>query len=216
MLRANLPEPAQSGIRDAHHWPFARNAAPPATHRDPDQEIASLTRRLADLTRRLAEFEGMKSATDAEALALQAEVERSKAQASHPGTAPGRRELQSAIDAAEHLLVDMVDIAATHPKPSDTLSGGSHRPVRRPANHESMPTAAAPQPPESGYRVLRLDGKYDALAMGNECVWVGNWERIEVWDFNEKTLIGASRAAADMLFAMQSADSCICCGTKGG
>ena len=29
MLRANLPEPAQSGIRDAHHWPFARNAAPP-------------------------------------------------------------------------------------------------------------------------------------------------------------------------------------------
>lgn len=28
MLRAGLPEPAQSSIRDARHWPFARNAAP--------------------------------------------------------------------------------------------------------------------------------------------------------------------------------------------
>jgi Caspase domain len=130
MLRANLPEPAQSGIRDAHHWPFARNAAPPVTHRDPDQEIASLTQRLEDLTRRLAEFEGMKAATDAEVLALQAEVEHSRAQASHVGTAQGRRELQSAIDTAERLLDDTVAAEASYSKPSGTLSGRPPQPVR--------------------------------------------------------------------------------------
>jgi hypothetical protein len=39
LLHASLPEPAQSGVRDAGHWIFARNAAPPETHRDPGQAM---------------------------------------------------------------------------------------------------------------------------------------------------------------------------------
>jgi hypothetical protein len=65
LLRANLPEPVQSGFRDAHHWPFARNAARPETQRDPDREIALLIKRLA-------ESEELRAAADAQIRALQA------------------------------------------------------------------------------------------------------------------------------------------------
>ena len=155
LLRANLPEPAQSGIRDAHHWPFARNAAPPETHRDPDQEIASLTQRLA-------EFEGMKAATDAKVLALQAEVERFRAQASHAGTAQERRELQSAIDTAERLLDDTVAAEAAAGaavlREADTVDDGSapdsmRRLGRMPFKGKGQ-LGALPASPEALYRDL--------------------------------------------------------------
>jgi Caspase domain len=114
MLRADLPEPAQSGIRDAHHWPFARNAAPPETHRDPDRELALLTQRLA-------ESEGLKAAADAQVLALQAELESLKVQASRADTAQEKREFNEAIDTAERLLEDtMADTAAWTDSPSSS------------------------------------------------------------------------------------------------
>jgi Caspase domain len=137
LLRANLPEPAQSGIRDAHHWPFARNAAPQESHRDLGVEIASLTRRLA-------EFEGMKAVTDAKVMTLQAEVERLRAQASDADTIQERRELQSAIDTAERLL-DETTVAETsagpavHPEASGPLPGGSPSPGGRRETGEAAP-----------------------------------------------------------------------------
>jgi WD40 repeat protein len=69
MLRANLPEPVQSGIRDAHHWPFARNAARPESHRDLDQEIASLLEWKAEMEarERLRRAEGAAAKTAARA-----------------------------------------------------------------------------------------------------------------------------------------------------
>jgi hypothetical protein len=68
LQRARLPEPVQSGIRDAHHWPFARNAARPETHRDLDQEIASLLK--------------WKAAAEAREQVLQAEVAKRTAEVS--------------------------------------------------------------------------------------------------------------------------------------
>ncbi len=132
LLRANNPEPVQSGIRDALHWPFARNAAPSETHRDPDREVALLTQRLA-------EYEELKAAADAKVLALQAEVEYLKGRASHATTVQQKRELQSAIDTAERLLDNTVAAGAAdraaHPRPyftprsSSAPLGGSAQPV---------------------------------------------------------------------------------------
>jgi hypothetical protein len=84
----------QSGIRDAHHWPFAYNAARPETHRDPDQEIASLNQRLAE--------------NDARVQALTKELERLKEQSSSNRhmTSEEHREIQSAIDTTERMLDD--------------------------------------------------------------------------------------------------------------
>jgi hypothetical protein len=114
MLRANLPEPMQSGIRDAHHWPFARNAARAETHLNPDQEIAALLRRLA-------ESEGLRAAADARIQALQAEAARhatelarlqTRAAVTPDLTSQEKRELRSAIDSTERLLDDSVEAAA--------------------------------------------------------------------------------------------------------
>ena len=90
LLRASRPEPAQSGIRDAHHWPFAINAAPPQTHRDPDREIASLLE--------------WKAAAEAREHALRAEIEDLKARKISAGTTEEKRQLQNVIDSAERLL----------------------------------------------------------------------------------------------------------------
>jgi len=49
MLRADLPEPVESGIRGAHQIPFARNAAPPQTHVDLEEELRRMKERLAEL-----------------------------------------------------------------------------------------------------------------------------------------------------------------------
>jgi hypothetical protein len=51
MLRAELPEPVESGIRGAHQVPFARNAAPPQDHVDFEKELQRLAERLAELER---------------------------------------------------------------------------------------------------------------------------------------------------------------------
>ena len=48
LLRANLPEPVESGTRGAHQFPFARNAAAAESHLDPEEELALLRRQLAE------------------------------------------------------------------------------------------------------------------------------------------------------------------------
>lgn len=49
LVRANLPEPVESGTRGARQFPFARNAAPPDTHQDPETELARVRQQLAEL-----------------------------------------------------------------------------------------------------------------------------------------------------------------------
>jgi hypothetical protein len=101
MLRANLPEPMQSGIRDAHRWPFARNAARPETHRDLDKEIASLLE--------------WKAAAEARERVLQAEVAertaevqrlREQVQASEPRSVDRQQQLHAELREAHTRLGD--------------------------------------------------------------------------------------------------------------
>jgi FtsZ-interacting cell division protein YlmF len=42
LLRNNLPEPVESGIGGARHYPFCRNAAPPDEQLDPTEEVRRL------------------------------------------------------------------------------------------------------------------------------------------------------------------------------
>ena len=51
MLREDLPEPVESGFRGARQVPFARNAAPPQTHVDLEEQLRRLAERLAELER---------------------------------------------------------------------------------------------------------------------------------------------------------------------
>lgn len=44
LIRAGLPEPVESGIRDARHFPFALNAAPPASRTDQAEELVQARR----------------------------------------------------------------------------------------------------------------------------------------------------------------------------
>jgi hypothetical protein len=54
MLRAGHPEPVQSGIRNAYHWPFARNAAPPETHSELESKLQSEVDSLASKVKALS------------------------------------------------------------------------------------------------------------------------------------------------------------------
>jgi predicted Ser/Thr protein kinase len=149
MLRANLPEPVQSGIRDAHHWPFARNAARPETHRDPDQEIAALLRRLA-------ESEGLRAAADARIQSLQAEAAKhgaelerlqTRAAVTPDLTAQEKRELRSAIDSTERLLGDSVAAGAAAREAAGRAEAAAHR------RSQSTFTAAVGQAVDGRYQL---------------------------------------------------------------
>ena len=85
LRRAGLPEPVQSGLRDAQYWSFALNAAPPVTHRDPEQENVQLRAQLA-------RFQGL--ASWAEAMQKEREI-----QYGIPGA--GRQPNGTAADMAE-------------------------------------------------------------------------------------------------------------------
>src|SRR5262249_12689538 len=119
LVRADLPEPAESGERGAHDWPFARNAAPPATHRDPQQEIERLLQE--------------KAAAEEREQTLRAEIERLRAQEFSAETAQEKHQLQSAIDNAERMLDDVASTEAAasggNPAPSFTPKAGSPRPT---------------------------------------------------------------------------------------
>jgi len=161
MLRANLPEPVQSGIRDAHHWFFARNAAGPETHRDPEREVVVLTQRLAELT---AAADARIRAADAQILALQAaaaerarELERLKAQASRAMTSQEHRELQNAIDSAERRLEDTVTEAAALAKHPISPSESAAEPAQPSLGRHRSLNRRVTQPPLFGSR-YELEG----------------------------------------------------------
>ena len=140
MLRASLPEPVQSGIRDAHHWPFARNTARPETHRDPEREVVVLTQRIAELTAasdaRIRAADAQIQALQAEAAELAEELDRLKAQASDTRdmTTNEQRELRSAIVTAERMLDNTVAAEeaarAAYPEPSSVVPEASAKPGR--------------------------------------------------------------------------------------
>ena len=106
MLRANLPEPVQSGIREAHHWRFALNAARPETHRDLDREIDHLIQQLAESEklRALAETKIQKLEALATRHASELKLLKMQALAAPDITAETRYGLRNAIDTAERLL----------------------------------------------------------------------------------------------------------------
>jgi tRNA A-37 threonylcarbamoyl transferase component Bud32 len=147
LLRAGRPEPAQSGVRDARNWSFARNAAPPETHRDLEQENAALRGLVAASMERekalRAESEGEKAALRAESegtiRALRAEITLLKARASTAGTSHEKREIQGRIDTAERLLDDTIAGAAA--------SGGSLTPSFTPREGHSSPVASRDRSP---------------------------------------------------------------------
>jgi hypothetical protein len=154
LQRANLPEPVQSGIRDAHQWPFSRNAARQETQVDPEQVIAALNRRLA-------ESEELRAARDAEILALQAQAKdyatelrrlRLQAAGAPAMTSDEQRELRSAIDTTERLLDGSVAAEAA---------------VR--AEYGAHPFSAVPRPVPH-----RLGGRYELRRI------VGRGSRTEV------------------------------------
>ena len=76
--RANLPSPVESAIRDARHWPFARNAARPETHRDLDQEIKVLLVWKTEAEARERQLEAERAEYSAEVARLREQVEASK------------------------------------------------------------------------------------------------------------------------------------------
>ena len=106
LLLAGLPEPAQSGIRDAHHWPFALNAAQPETHRDPDREIAQLLKWKAAA-------EGREQALQAQIAEHVRELEslRKLASSLDRTTTQEKEELQNAVNATERRVDDLVAVA---------------------------------------------------------------------------------------------------------
>jgi hypothetical protein len=84
------------------------------------------------------------------------------------------------------------------------------RTLEWPANHGSVPVSPAPQSPVAECLALLPRKDYTAVAMSNECVWLGHGDGIEVWDFEDQALIGTGTTRAYMLFATPSGDACIC------
>lgn len=107
MLRARLPEPVQSGIRDAHHWPFARNAARPETYRDLDQEIASLLdwKAAAEAREKLLRAEVAQRTAEVEYL-------RRQVQASQPRSTERDQQLHAALQKADTRLDKVTEAQA--------------------------------------------------------------------------------------------------------
>ncbi len=128
MLRANLPEPAQSGIRDAYHWPFAHNAARPGTHRDPDREIAFLLEWKA-------QAEARERALQAQVAEHAKELERLKARASSRShmSAEEQEDLRNAISTTRRRLDDSTAAEAAaragYPRPMSAPPSVSSQPV---------------------------------------------------------------------------------------
>jgi Caspase domain len=119
MLRARLPEPVQSGIRDAHQWPFARNAARPETYRDLDREIAYLL--------------DWKAAAEARERLLQAEVAERTAEVEHLRRLARARsvdhdqQLHAALQEADTRLDDVTEAQAIAQAESRQAAGSVSR-----------------------------------------------------------------------------------------
>jgi tRNA A-37 threonylcarbamoyl transferase component Bud32 len=155
MVRSNLPEPVQSGIKDAHHWPFAWNSAPPDTHHD-----AGLQLKL--LLQRLEETEGLKAVAEAKITALQVELSRLRRRASRPMTAQEQSQLETAIDITERILEDTVADAAAWTESPAALSavpGKPSQPVEGQHHDHSAAGKARPRLLGDRYEIEGVVGR---------------------------------------------------------
>jgi hypothetical protein len=100
LLRANLPEPVQSGIRNAHLYPFARNAAPPQLHYDPHEEIARLRQHLVEAGAREKAAKDTAAAAERRLHRLREEFDRAATAATLAPQEADLREAQSQLDRA--------------------------------------------------------------------------------------------------------------------
>ena len=100
------PVPQSRAVNDARDFVFAYNAAPPQTHRDPEREVAQLSRSLAESENLRAAAAAQISMLKAEAAERERELARLNMLMASTAThdAGQKRELQDAIDAeARHL-----------------------------------------------------------------------------------------------------------------
>ncbi|HLK01878.1 MAG TPA: PASTA domain-containing protein [Streptosporangiaceae bacterium] len=102
LAAAQRPIPRRRAVNDAREFIFAYNAAPPASQRDPEREVARLGRELAETENRRAAADARVAALQAEAVRREKDLARLKEQlATDTGE---QRELQHAIDEAARQL----------------------------------------------------------------------------------------------------------------
>ena len=153
------PLPRSRAVNDAREFVFARNAAPPETHRDPDREIASLTEQLRAIQAEVAE-----QTTELERLRIQA--------ADAPDmTTTEQRALRGAINAAERILHDTVaaeaavaaassssDVSKQAEKSRDVMLAAGYMPLPRMLNGryklESIVVQASMEDTYKGYDTM--------------------------------------------------------------
>ena len=143
-LRENLardgrPIPCERSVDAARDFAFARNAAPPQTHRDPDLELQRLSQRLA-------EAEARERTLRADVTVRTRELEWLRQQTRHIPSrgALEQHELQDAIRAAERRLGETtvaLEIAATQ------RSSISSVPAQQPAPQADARGTAFSTPP---------------------------------------------------------------------
>jgi TolA-binding protein len=97
-LRDNLtadhrPVPGSRAVNDAREFVFAYNAAPPESQRDPEREVAQLSRRLAETTAQIETLTALAAEREAELAEMRSEL------VSMPAASARRRdELEEKID----------------------------------------------------------------------------------------------------------------------
>ena len=153
LLRASRPEPAQSGIRDASHWPFARNVARAESQDEPDRGAFLEWRDAAEARER---------ALQAQIAELAGQLARLQAQASSATTAQEQRDIQGSIDTTKRILADTAADAA------------ASQPARRQRKSSSGPPQARPSP-LAGFD-LGTTNSVAALNVGGEPTVVTNAE----------------------------------------
>ena len=115
------PVPLCRTVDGAREFAFAHNAAPPETHRDPEEEVARLTQQLA---------------------VSQAELDDLRAHLAHAATPQERQELQSALDTAERQLEDTI----TGPGKEDSVQSAIDEATRQLDATQASRTAATAVP----------------------------------------------------------------------
>ena len=159
LLRANLPEPAQSGIRDAHHWPFARNAAPPETHRDPDREIAHLLEQKAAVEERERVLQATVAERTAEVQRLRQQMEESESR-----SAAQRQRLDAELRAARARLgaatTAQAAAQAEFRQAADSVNSAI---TSGEMGHGNQPTASVAAPSGRDTRVPPLQAEVESL-----------------------------------------------------
>ena len=145
-LRNNLaagqrPIPSHRAVNDAREFTFAHNAAPPQTHRDPERELAQLSRRLAETDAQIQALksEGAERARELERLRQQMDTTR-------PRDPRQERQLRDAISEATRQLDDtwVAQAALTAQQPERPASAGTQDSLRSGLSPKQAPQAGRP------------------------------------------------------------------------